>query len=206
MPQTVDWNTIVQARPLLAALPDPARRSARALELAQDALLFHRGDRPRAMFFVMSGEVRLTRPSRAGSAVILQRARGGFVAEASLDQPAYHCDAIAAERSVLLAVPRKAFIDALDCDDFRRGWFSHLTRELRRVRAHAERLSLNTAWERIVHYIEAEGDGGRLQLTQSKKAWAAELGLTHEALYRALAQMQRDSALTVRETVLSLID
>ncbi len=56
------------------------------------------------------------------------------------------------------------------------------------MRAHAERLSFKTARERIVHFIETEGDSGVVNLSHSKKDWAPELGPTHEALYRTLAQ------------------
>jgi hypothetical protein len=53
--------------------------------------------------------------------------------------------------------------------------------------------------ERIEHYIEAEGNNGRIELRQTKKAWAAELGITHEALYRALSSLVRGGRLTTQE-------
>jgi CRP-like cAMP-binding protein len=199
-----DWKSLSLESPLLAALPEPARRQTRFLEIPRHVAIFGRGDRPRAMFFVLSGEVRLVRRSGAGGEIILQRTRRGFLAEASLDQPVYHCDAVAAETSSILAIPRKAFCNALAAEDFRDRWIAHLARELRKVRSHAERLSLKTARERIVHFIETEGESGRLDLNQSKKDWAAELGLTHEALYRALAQMQKRGELMVDDSRLIL--
>lgn len=175
------------------------------LDLAQSARLFNRGDHPRAMYFVLSGEVRLVRHSKAGGEIVLQRTRQGFLAEASLDQKSYHCDAVAAVPSKILAIPRKAFADALAAESFRMCWIGHLARELRRVRAQAERLSLKTARERIVHCIETEGDGGSLTLSQSKKDWASELGLTHEALYRTLTEMQKLGLLAVDGAKLRLL-
>jgi CRP-like cAMP-binding protein len=200
----LDWKVLSQESPLLAALPQSARRLARVLEIPHLAVLFSRGDRPHAMFFVLSGEIRLVRRSRSGGEIILQRTRHGFLAEASLDQPTYHCDAMAAQTSRLLAIPRKAFGDALSVEDFRQRWITHLARELRKVRVHTERLSLKTARERIVHFIETEGDQGSIDLKCSKKDWAAELGLTHEALYRALAQMEKRGELTVEQPRLTL--
>jgi CRP-like cAMP-binding protein len=91
-------------------------------------------------------------------------------------------------------------------ETFRTGWIEHLTRELRRVRAQAERLSLRSARERIVHYIETEGADGRVELTITRKDWASELGLTHEALYRALASMQRAGELRVAGSAVTLVD
>ncbi|MBI4194279.1 MAG: winged helix-turn-helix domain-containing protein [Betaproteobacteria bacterium] len=52
-----------------------------------------------------------------------------------------------------------------------------------------------SAGERIVHYIESEGADGTVTLTDSRKAWAAELGMTHEALYRALRRLQASGIL-----------
>jgi CRP-like cAMP-binding protein len=126
------------------------------------------------------------------------------LAEASLDQPTYHCDAIVVRPAELLIISRKAFIDALSNEKFRSSWLQHLASELRRVRAQAERLSLKTARERIIHYIEMEGDAGSIVLNCSKKQWADELGLTHEALYRALARMERSSQISIAAETLSL--
>jgi CRP-like cAMP-binding protein len=202
--RSIDWAALERASPLLAALPQSVRRAARAIHLPKSARLFARGDRPGAMHFVMSGEVHLVRLSPTGSEIVLQRARAGFLAEASLDQGAYHCDAVAVLPSELVLLPRKAFLEALAADGFRDRWIAHLARELRRVRAQAERLSLRTAQERIVHYIDTEGTDGSILLSQSKKDWAAELGLTHEALYRTLARMERSGDIVVNGAVVAI--
>lgn len=193
----IDWRALAAMSPLLAALPRAARTGSRRIALPRAAVLFRRGDRPAFMHFVRSGEIRLVRYSRAGAEIVLQRARRGFLAEASLDQRAYHCDAVAAAPSELLAIPLRAFDEALAAAAFRKAWIRHLARELRRTRAQVERLSLKTARERIVHFVETEGEGGAAVLTQFKKDWAAELGLTHEALYRALARLRRQGLLAI---------
>jgi CRP-like cAMP-binding protein len=203
MAQAVDWPALERASPLLAALPEAARRSARVMDLPRAARLFNSGDRPMAMYYVMSGEVHLARQSLAGSELVLQRTHRGFLAEASLDQAAYHCDAVAVVPSEVLVLAREVFHLALSDECFRSAWVAHLARELRRARAQCERLSLRTAGERIVHYIETEGDSGSITLGRSKKEWAAELGLTHEALYRALGRMQRSGQITVNGSALS---
>jgi CRP/FNR family transcriptional regulator, dissimilatory nitrate respiration regulator len=187
----VDWKTVERTLPLLAALPDTARAAVRLLELEAGGPLFRAGTTPSAMFFVLSGEVRLVRSSRSGGEIVLQRAKRGVLAEASLDQSAYHCDALASTQSAVLSIPRAVVQEALKTDRFASAWRAELSRELRRLRAQCERLSLKTAKERIVHYIETEGENGAVALGQSKKQWAAELGLTHEALYRSLAEMEK---------------
>lgn len=205
MAQVLDWPAMAAILPMLGALPVRCRGGVVLRHANKGDVIFRRGDRPRSMYAVLAGEVRLVRASPDGGEIILQRARRGLLAEASLDQPRYHCDAVAVEPTEFVAIPRVDFKAALDDDAFRSKWTTQLLHELRRVRAQAERLSLRTARERIVHYIEAEGEDGCIVLSQSKKDWAAELGLTHEALYRTLADMQREGQLSVDGAVLSLL-
>lgn len=173
--------------------------TARCVErtYAKGERLFARGDLPRFMFWVQSGEARLVRISPLGNEIVFQRARHGFLAEASYDHSAYHCDGIAAMTTRVLVVPIEQFRAALNKPEVQDVWIRHLSQELRRVRAHAERLSLRTAEERIIHFIETEGTNGQLVLSQSKKSWAAEMGLTHEALYRTLRSMTKDGRLII---------
>ncbi len=140
-----DWTSLVAAHSELAHIPQALRAAAHLRVCAAGETLFRQGDRPKAMFCLIDGEVRLLRRSREGAEVVLQRSRGGFFAEASLESKAYHCGAEA----------------------------------------------------RILHAIESEGTAGTLTLAQSRKAWAAELGLTHEALYRALARLQAAGTLAL---------
>jgi CRP-like cAMP-binding protein len=152
------------------------------------------------MLFVIEGEIRLVRRARNGTEIVLQRATAGFVAEGSLESLRYHCDIVAARDSRILGFPIKHFREALhDDESLRTFWMTRLAREVRKLRAQCERLSMRSAPERIVHYIEAEGINGRLELHQTRKAWAAELGMTHEALYRALARLVRDGRVAAQE-------
>lgn len=172
-------------------IPERLLREARKIELIEGSSLFLAGDKVRNAYVVVSGEVRLVRMGRGGSEITLQRSRGGFIAEASLDSKVYHCDAIASARSELLAFPVVAFKSALANDTaFCSRWQSILAAEVRKLRAQCERLGLKTAEERIIHFIEAEGKDGVVVLPLNKKAWATDLGLTHEALYRALKRLR----------------
>lgn len=173
----------------LALLPQRARARVAERSLAKGARLFASGDRPKAMHCVLDGEIRLTRTSRLGTEIIFQRTKSGFVAEASLYHDAYHCDAVAFASSRILSIPRQDFRDALANHEFRSIWLQNLCGELRQVRSQRERASLRSAKDRIIHFIETEGRDGRLVLTQSKKTWSAEIGLSHEALYRTLRAM-----------------
>lgn len=160
--------------------------------------MFRIGDRVEGMFCVITGEVRLIRHDQHGTKIVLQRSRCGFIAEASLGSKVYHCDAVAAEAGSVLRFPARKFRDSLDENAlFRDAWITHLASEVRKLRAQCERLSLNSAAERIIHYIESEGVGDAISLNQSRKAWAVELGLTHETLYRTLRRLQENGTLDI---------
>lgn len=167
--------------------------------------MFHAGQRPRWIFYVMAGELRLVRHSSTGNEIILQRQRAGFLAEASLWSGRYHCDGIAVETGDAMAFPIKPFQQALQQDaHFQESWMRYLATAVRRTRAQAERLSLHSAADRITHYIESEGENGSVNLTHTRKAWAAELGLSHEALYRTLARLQDIGFLVVEKNQIRL--
>jgi CRP-like cAMP-binding protein len=195
----MDWPS-----QLRAALPSNVARLIAERHLAKGQFLFLRGDMPQAMYCVTSGEIRLVRTLSTGKDVVLHRARQGFVAEASLDQDAYHCDAIAACSSSVLTIPRHAFRQGLEEPGFRGFWSGYVMAELRRARSQNERLGLRTGRERILHYIETEGRTGHLMLTQSKKSWSLELGISHEALYRTLQKMTADGEIAITGNTLRI--
>lgn len=199
LPSGYDRNHMgIASHPQLAALPVDLVDRARVRGFAAGEVLYRQGSRPRAMLCVLDGELRLVRHSAAGGTAILQRSRGGFIAEASLEAAAYHCDVVAADAGRLLAIPLPDFRRALDEDaGFRRAWIRHLAGEVRRLRAQNERLHLNSAADRILHAIDSAGRDGVLELEGSRKAWAAELGLSHEALYRTLRRMSDAGTLNV---------
>ena len=195
-----EWAAVIRAHPELAALPAELRRHAVEVRVGAGELVFRHGAKPGRMLWVLEGEVRLLRRSRNGAEIVLQRAHEGFLAEASVESPRYHCDAVAAADSRLLGFPIEAFRQALRRDEaFRAFWMARLAREVRLLRSQCERLALRGAADRIEHYIESEGSGGRLELSRTRKAWAAELGLTHEALYRALAALERSGRISTVE-------
>jgi len=195
---SIDWAALRAGHRSLAHLPAALGQSARRVPFAQGDHLFRLGERPGVILYVLSGEVHLLRRSRDGVEIILQRSRMGFLAEASLEAERYHCDAIAATPGEALRSPLRGFRAALAHDAaFRNGWMAHLSREVRRLRAQCERLNLRSAADRILHYIESEGSGGAVVLTHTKKAWAAELGLSHEALYRTLRRLRHQGTILV---------
>jgi DNA-binding IclR family transcriptional regulator len=79
-----------------------------------------------------------------------------------------------------------------------------LSREVRRLRMQCERLSLHKVQDRRLHLLETEGKDGQYPLGSGLKSLAGELGVTHEALYRCVASMEKQGILRREDGRLSL--
>ena len=177
-------------------LPEPLQSLCQGLWLKRGERLFVQGAVPQWMNFVVQGEVVLERSGAHGETVVLQRTRRGFVSEASLRVARYHCDAVAVRDSTVVRLPIAELDQALRTRiDFAQMWIGMLTGEVHRLRQRVERLRIKSAAERLLHLMESEGRDGRLEVSGGLKLLAAELGLTHEALYRTLARLEADGVI-----------
>jgi CRP-like cAMP-binding protein len=167
--------------------------------------LFQQGKKPEYMFFIVSGETVLTRISSHGEPTILQRCKGGFVSEASLLVDAYHCDAIATHNGQAITLPIKFLRDALADSKFSMKWVQLLSKEIMRLRTQSERLGLKDIRSKLIHLIETEGKQGVLKLQSDFKSIASEIGVTHEALYRAIATLEKEGFLEKNPNSLELL-
>lgn len=70
-----------------------------------------------------------------------------------------------------------------------------LNREVKRLRMQCERLSLHKVQDRLLHLLETEGKQGRYPLGSGLKSLAGELGVTHEALYRCVSELEKKNCL-----------
>ncbi len=194
---------------LPAYLPAALRTLGRQITCPKDGWVFRKGDPVQAVFLVLNGEVRLSRFAKDGSEIALHRAGGGeFFAEAALNAPRYHCNAIASQPSTLLAFPAGKIRELLAKDpEFAQQWVALLARQLHAARARLERLALKSAAERVLHYLHTDGKGPRCEvaLVGSVKDLARELGLTHESLYRTLARLEQDGVVVRRDHRLGLV-
>ena len=182
--------------PLKALLPADIQCHCEGAFFKKNERVFLAGKKPAWMFYVVSGELILERTGLHGESVVLQRIRQGFISEASLKVAAYHCDAIAMVDTTVIQIPVKALSQSLEHDPaFASRWISMLNQEVRRLRLHLERLSMKSIRERILHLIETEGQAGQYAAPSGLKTLAGELGVTHEALYRAVANLESEKVL-----------
>lgn len=203
---TQDWRNRLQRHPALRVVPERLRQSAQLIRFTANTLLFTQGEPPTGLIFVLRGNVELVRYSEQGAPIILQRVQHGFVAEASLFAPSYHCHIQATAAGELLLFSRREFLAALAQEpDFATGWIGLLSQQLRQARTQNARLGLPYAADRVRHYVVTEGSDGQIILNGSRKAWAQELGLTHEALYRCLKHMQQAGSIAIEGRVIRLL-
>jgi len=177
------------------------------MDMGKGQRIFRLGDEVEAVYRVLDGEVCLTRFSPEGAEIVLYRAReGDFFAEASLFGTHYHCDAICTRSGRCLRLPAEALRHCLVNDPgFAMEWVAMLSRNIRRQRAAQERLGLKSLRMRVIHYLVDRGEEGRVKLDQPIIRWAVELGASHEALYRTLAEMEREGVLQRQGQTLILL-
>lgn len=200
-----EWSDLVLEDTALAHVPPELGVGATLLMAKAHEILARQGAIPLAIYYVLKGELRLARPLKDGSEIVLQRVGHGFIAESTLLSPRYEGDLVASMSTRCIAFAIESFSAGLSADASLRDWWSSgLVREIQKLREQCERLALRGAGNRVVHFIEAEGDGGELRMNRSVRAWAHDLGLTREALHRALRALSRDGAISVEGRVIRL--
>jgi CRP-like cAMP-binding protein len=176
-------------------LPATARSKAVDRKLKAGEALFHLGDKTSGLYEVIAGRVRMTRVDRSGRETVLYVSGAGETfAEASLFSPAYHCDAIASTDAVVRVYPKLALLDAFAKDPkAMQAFTATLARQLMGLRTRIAQRDIRSARERVRHFLALNvgADGRTVALRGTVKDLAAEIGLTHEALYRTLAALER---------------
>ncbi|AGA33532.1 cAMP-binding protein - catabolite gene activator and regulatory subunit of cAMP-dependent protein kinase [Thioalkalivibrio nitratireducens DSM 14787] len=162
-------------------------------QLPAGALLFHRNAPAYGIFRLVTGRVRLERVTPDGTTVPVHTVRPGeLFAEASLFSSCYHCDARVVHDAELHFYPRTALVARFRGDpnalfDFAAG----LARRVQGLRTRLEVRQVRAAAERLLLFLRLQVDAGRFYRPEGTwKDVAEEIGLTHEALYRALAKLE----------------
>jgi CRP-like cAMP-binding protein len=155
--------------------------------------LFRNGGKSRGCFFLVSGQVRLLRWSSDGRETVIHVAKPGETfAEAALFSTSYHCDALAAADAEGYLI-RKSAVEALCRTDpvFASALMARFARQIQSLRRRMEILSIPSAEERVLAALSQFEDEatGRLVNLPPLKTLAGEIGLSHEAVYRAVAKL-----------------
>lgn len=177
-----------------------ARERLSVRKLAAGEAVFRQGDRAAAVYVVQSGRIRLLRHLEDGSSVSVYVARpGDSFAEASLWAESYHCDGLADVPSVITAIPKSDLLGVLeDNPQAAMALARILAAQVRISRSSLELRNIRSARERLLAWIrlQAEGAPPTVVLDRPWTQIAAELGLTHEVIYRTLAALQGEGQIT----------
>lgn len=162
-------------------------------DLAAGTMLFRAGDEARALFHVEQGRVGLFRD---GQRVHLAPA-GSLVSEEALFSPHHTSDALAERPTRLRVLPKATVLLFLRAHpDLNLAFSAHLAEELRRQRELAGILRLPQARSRVLAWLAGlEAVDGVIALSRPLVEVAAEIGLSHEALYRTIAALVAEGKL-----------
>jgi CRP-like cAMP-binding protein len=181
-------------------LPAAACSAAFDRKLEPGEPLFRLGDKTLGLGEVISGRVRLARVDRSGREIVLYVAGPGeTLAEASLFSAQYHCDAIASTDAVVRIYPKRDVLAAFDNDPkAARAFTQILAQQVMNLRTRIEQRNIRSARERVRHFLMLNVGPDRRTIAP-RGTWkdvAAEIGLTHEALYRTLAALERSGEIS----------
>lgn len=189
-------------------IPAAARAVASDRKLKAGEALFRRGTKPLGLYEVVAGSVRLARVDRAGHEIVLHvAAPGETLAEASLFSAQYHCDAIASTEAIVRLYPKRELLAAFEENPKAMkvftGTLAHLVMDLR---TRLEQRNIRSARDRVRHFLALNvgSDGRTIAWRGTLKDLAAQLGLTHEALYRTLADLERSNEIRRRGKAITL--
>lgn len=176
-------------------MPAAVRAVAFERKLKAGEALFRLGDKAAGFYEVVSGRVRLVRVDRVGRETVLHVAGPAeTLAEASLFSGQYHCDAIANTDATVRVYPKCQVISAFEKDPKALKTFTAmLAHQVMTLRTRLQQRNIRSARERVRQFLSLNigPDGRSVELHGTLKDLAAEIGLTHEALYRALAALER---------------
>jgi CRP-like cAMP-binding protein len=163
--------------------------------LAKGQVLFRQGDPVIGLFQVIEGRVRLIRHTPDDRLVVLHTASPGeLFAEASLFAEAYHCDAVSMGSTRVRVFPKDELRAAFrQKPELAERFTAVLARQVQALRARIQQRGIRSARERVLQWLALSAGPDRVfPLNAPLTDLAAELGLTHEALYRTLAALERD--------------
>ena len=174
-------------------LPAEIQSSGIKRKLVAGQMLFDQGDATVGVYEVVSGKVRQARVDPEGRDVVVGIAGPGeMIAEASLFSRTHDCAATALTNAVVRLYRKATLLTQLERDpQAALSFMATLVKQILNLRIRLERRSIPSARDRVRHYLTANV-GGRertVVLPSTLKDLAAELGLTHETLYRTLSEM-----------------
>lgn len=165
------------------------------LSYDKNQYLFHQGDMVENLYYIETGQIRMLRLTLDGKeTVMFEGGDQSNFAEASLYSVQYHCDALVVQDSQIIAYRKKDILELFDNNpQLSSNYMAQLARQIQQLRTHLELRNINSAHERIYHFLVLNTDSNaKVVLQDSLKDLAKQLGLAHETFYRALAKLEKN--------------
>lgn len=149
--------------------------------------VFRQDDTARGPYLLVSGAVEMVRHTEAGRRIVLHQPQpSDTLAEASLFSDRYHCACIASRDSTLILLDKTAILTRMAQDaGFARALLKRMASQVQGYRRQIEILAIRGAEDRVLAALDAFGQTG------SVMSFAARIGLSHEATYRALSALTK---------------
>ena len=177
-------------------LPVAVRQRSTIRRLAAGEALFRQGDKAIAIFEVEHGRLLMIRHTVDNRPVILHSAGPGeLFAEAALFATTYHCDAVAPVASRVRVYPKRQLLAAFRSDPaVAERFMALLAHQIHALRSRLEERNIRSARERVLRHLALAvgADGRTVRIDGTLMDLAAEMGLSHEALYRTLAALEKE--------------
>src|SRR5579872_2797067 len=177
-------------------------------DLEAGEALFRQGDPAKAIFRLESGQIYLLRHTEDGASVVMHVPRPGETfAEAALFADEYHCDAIAQTTSRVSVVNKRDMLREARHDPSAMLEFARvMAGQVRDLRARLEIRNIRGADHRLLAWLrlKARGNPPSVELDLSWTQVSEEIGLTREAIYRALSAMRRAGQIRMEGRVIRL--
>ncbi|MTI89127.1 MAG: Crp/Fnr family transcriptional regulator [Balneolaceae bacterium] len=159
--------------------------------------LFKTGESIRFFYYIAGGGMKLERITEEGKKVVTSVCKKHqYLAEPSLFNNHYHCDAIATEDSRLLQFSKNEVLEILEQIPQIALQFSHqLAKEIHSLRQRLEFINVLNTENRILNFISIRSNNNRFSIPGSLKNLAAQVGLTHETLYGKLSILEQEGSI-----------
>jgi CRP-like cAMP-binding protein len=175
---------------------EAVQQQVRRQTYAANEMVFSEDSPAEAIFLVETGCVRLVVFPQDGKQLVLYRARSGETfAEEHLALEKYAYRAVTDEPTILHFVSKGVLLNDINTNPvIARRFIECISGRYYQLRMNFERLGISSAKDRVLHLLKTFGiqRGPEIDLAGKVKSLSDDLNLTHEAMYRALRELERD--------------
>jgi CRP-like cAMP-binding protein len=181
---------------------------SKTLSLKKGDMLFLQNDEIINMYFIEEGRLKLQRDTLEGFTTIQHFAlKGEVIAEASLFSQNYHCSAIADTSTQICYLKKIDLLNYLEKNSTATKKLLVLySYQIKSLRAINEIKNIRSAKERTLAFLRNEMNAHReIKLSFSLKDVAYRIGLSHEAFYRTLKDLEKTKQIIRHEQLIKLV-